>query len=88
MAIQRRSYRMPKKNEGNKSPKERSLGLNAKKVANLNKVKINRKIEKRLTTQRMVFGIFNLISMAGSIQFLPFLKKDYKRREFQWFQQR
>ena len=60
---------MPKKNEGNKSLKERSLGLNAKKVANLNKVKINRKIEKRLITQRMVFGIFNLISMGGSMQF-------------------
>jgi len=51
------------KKDGNRSVKERSLGLNAKKVANLNKVKISRNITKRLITQRIVLGIFSFISM-------------------------
>lgn len=54
---------MPIKKEGIRSPKERLLGLNAKKVANRNMVKITMKITKRLITQSMVFGIFNLVNI-------------------------
>jgi len=50
-------------NDGNKSAKERSRGLKAKKVVSLNRVKINRKMKNRFMTQRMVLGIFNLINM-------------------------
>jgi hypothetical protein len=63
IAIQRRSYRMPSQNDGSRSPKERSLGLKAKNVASLNKVKMSKKIKKRFTTHRMVLGIFSLISI-------------------------
>jgi len=54
---------MPSQKDGRRSPKERSRGLNAKNVASLNKVKMSKKMEKRFTTHRMVFGIFNLISI-------------------------
>ena len=54
---------MPSQKEGNRSVKERSFGLNAKKVVSLNKEKINKKIKNKLTTQRIVFGIFNRINM-------------------------
>ena len=51
--------------EGINSSKERSLGLNAKKVAVLKSVKMRIKIINRLITQRMVFGIFKRTSMDG-----------------------
>jgi len=54
---------MPSEKEGSKSPKERSRGLKAKNVVTLNSVKMSRKMKKRLTTQRIVLGIFNLISI-------------------------
>ena len=86
IAIQRISQRMPSQNEGNRSPNERSLGLKAKKVVSLNKVKISKKIKNRLITQRTVFGIFNRINMMFcSGCYLP--KKEYKRMQFHWFQQ-
>jgi hypothetical protein len=55
---------MPSKKEGNRSPSERSFGLKAIKVATLNKVKMSKNMMNRFTTQRRVFGSFNLISMA------------------------
>jgi hypothetical protein len=55
---------MPSKKEGNRSLNERSLGLKAMKVATLNRVKMSKKIMNRFTTQRSVFGSFNLINMA------------------------
>jgi hypothetical protein len=54
---------MPSQKDGSRSPRERSLGLKAKNVASLNKVKMSKKIKKRFTTHRMVLGIFNLISI-------------------------
>ena len=78
---------MPSQNDGSRSPKERSLGLKAKNVASLNKVKMSKKIKKRFTTHRMVLGIFSLISiMLRPVEaVLPVLKKDYKRRHFHRF---
>ena len=57
---------MPSKKEGNRSVKARSFGLKAKYVANLNKVKINKKMINRFITHKMVFGIFNLINMQAA----------------------
>jgi hypothetical protein len=54
---------MPSQKDGSRSPKERSLGLKAKNVASRNKVKMSKKIKKRFTTHRMVFGIFSRISI-------------------------
>ena len=73
--------------DGSKSPKERSRGLNAKNVARRNNVNINRKIKNRFMTQRTVLGIFNLTSiLVFGIVDRP-LQKEYKRREFQRFEQ-
>jgi hypothetical protein len=54
---------MPSQKDGSRSAKERSRGLNAKNVANLNTVKISKKRKNRFTTHRIVLGIFNLISI-------------------------
>jgi len=54
---------MPSKKEGNKSEKENPLGAKAKYVASLNTVNIRTNIMKRLTTQRIVFGIFSFTSI-------------------------
>ena len=56
---------MPNKNEGSRSIKSRSLGLNEKKVANLKKVKMSRKIVSKLITHMTVFGIFNFTNIKS-----------------------
>lgn len=63
MDIQRRSYLIPKKKEAINSEKERSSGLNAKKVATLNNVNTIKKISNRFAIHRIVFGILNLVSI-------------------------
>jgi len=45
------------RNEGIRSAKSKPLGLNAKKVATLKRVKIKRKITRRFATHSIVFGI-------------------------------
>jgi len=80
MAIQRKSYRMPSKKEGSKSPKERSRGLKAKNVANRNNVNISRKMKNRFITQRTVFGIFNLISIRVSRVVVRPVKKGVQKK--------
>ena len=80
MAIQRRSYRRPRKNEGTRSPKEKSSGLNTKKVINLEIVKMSKKIMNRLTTHKMVLGNFNLINMFLAVA--ATLEKGYKKTQF------
>src|ERR1044072_8586592 len=76
---------MPSQKDGNKSPKERSLGLNAKNVASLNKVKMSRKMKNRFTTHKMVLGIFSLISImlrAVQLQSNPSSKRTTKEGIF------
>ena len=51
--------------DGIRSLKSRSVGLNAKYVANLNTVKMSKKMSNRLMTHKIVFGIFSLISIAN-----------------------
>lgn len=63
MQIHRRSYLIPRKKEGSNSLKDKSGGLKAKKVANLNTVKTIKKISSRLAIHRMVLGILNLVSI-------------------------
>ena len=84
-AIQRRSYRMPIKKEGITSPNETPPGRKAIKVAILNKVNISRKMSSRLVTHSIVLGILYLNSIR-SISFAGW-QKDYKRIEFNPFQQ-
>ena len=73
--IQRRSYRIPIKNEGIASPNEILLGLKAINVATLNSVKMSRKMTNRLATHIIVFGILNRLSITSSL-----LQKNYKIR--------
>ena len=71
---------MPSTNDGSKSVKERSRGLNAKKVAIRNSVNINRKIKNRFITQRTVLGIFNLISILIFAVVIRPLKKGVQKK--------
>jgi hypothetical protein len=59
---------MPIRKEGKDSLNEIFPGLKAIKVTSRYRVNINRKMNSRFTTHKMVFGILYLRSMAGALQ--------------------
>jgi hypothetical protein len=71
---------MPSRKEGIRSMKDTPFGLNAKKVMNLNKVKIARKIRKRLITHKIVLGILYFASIRSIKDGAS--ESDHKRIEF------
>ena len=73
--IQRRSYLIPIKKEGITSANEILLGLNAMKVAILNKVNMSKKMTSKLATHIIVFGILNRLNISHFS-----LQKNYKIR--------